>query len=113
MLEIELAQKINSVGKRFFLIRTKIDEDVKNEKAETSEIDAMLKNIRADLRLNVKDLDIPEGDIFVVSNLDTDKWDFKRLIQATTTLPVYLKIALLTALSKDIVREKVDDLRGM
>ncbi len=115
ILEIELARKINSMGKRFLLVRTKIDQDEINEKRKkNSDIDAMLKNTRAHLYTSVKELGIREDEIFVISNYCTDKWDFERLFNATTkTLPTSQKTQFLTTLSKDIVLEKVQDLRGM
>jgi predicted nucleotidyltransferase len=100
--------------KRFYLIRTKIDQDELSEKRrENCNPDAMLKKIRAHLYENVKDLGIREHDIFVISNKYTDKWDFKRLLDVTTkTLPASQTTQVLMNLSKKVVQEKVQSLRG-
>ncbi|CAB3999840.1 interferon-inducible GTPase 5-like [Paramuricea clavata] len=116
-LELELAQKIKSMGKSFFLIRTKIDQDKKNEKRRKKpDIEAMLKRIRAYLYEIVKDFGIREDEIFLISNHKRDKWEFSRLVEAILgKLPAHQKEALtlsLKILSKDVVIGKVEILRS-
>ena len=100
--------------KGLFLIRTKIDQDEMNEKRHKNcDIEAMLQNTKSQLYESVKDLQIGKDDIFVVSNICTEKWDFKRLFDATTKmLPASQKTQFLITLSKDIVLEKVQRLQG-
>jgi immunity-related GTPase family M protein len=110
--EYELARKVKFMGKRFFLIWTKIDQDELSERRHNQDLNAMVEKIRAHLYENVKNLGIREEEIFVISNHYPDKWDFERLVQATTTLPVSQRIQLVTILSKDILAEKIKKLRG-
>lgn len=117
-LELELAQKIKSMRKSFFLIRTKIDQDKKNEKRKKKpDIEAMLRRIRAYCYDRVKDLGIREDEVFLISNHKRDKWEFSRLIEAILgKLPAHQKEALtlsLKILSKDVVEAKVEILRSM
>ena len=116
--ELELAQKIKSMGKSFFLIRTKIDDDKRNEERNKKpDFEGMLRRIRAYLYKNVKDLGIHEDEIFLISNHKRDKWEFNRLVEAILAkLPDHQKEALtltLKVLSKDIVKRKVEILRSM
>ena len=113
-IDIEFAKKIRAMEKRFFLIRTKIDQDEMNEKRHKNcDIDAMLANTQAQLYESVKDLQIRKDNIFVISNTYTEKLDFKRLFDTTTKmLPASQKTQFLMTLSKDIVLEKVQRLQG-
>lgn len=52
--DLKLARKINSVGKNFFFVRTKIDVDVNAEKRKRSfNEEALLQKIRADCLNNL------------------------------------------------------------
>ncbi|CAB4037762.1 interferon-inducible GTPase 5-like, partial [Paramuricea clavata] len=115
-VDLHLAQKIKSMGKSFFLIRTKIDLDAFNEKRKKRpDKEKMLRMIRADLYKNVKDLGIREDEIFLISNYETDRWDFKRLVEAILEkLSTGQKEALtlsLKILSHDVERKNVDVLK--
>ncbi|CAB4045175.1 interferon-inducible GTPase 5-like, partial [Paramuricea clavata] len=116
--DLELALKIKSMGKSFFLIRTKIDVDEDNEKRKRKpNIEEMLRKIQANCYENVKDLGISNDEIFLISKHDTNKWDFVRLVQAVLEkLSAHQKEGLILALSlkqlsKDIVKRKVEVLR--
>ena len=55
--DLVLAKKIRSMGKSFFLIRTKIDQDERNEKRKKSfDVKEMLRKIRDDFSRNMKDV---------------------------------------------------------
>ena len=115
---LELAKKIRSSKKKFFLIRTKIDENVRAEKRKKSfNEEAMLQKIRSDCSENLGDLLSDVRDIFLISNHERDKWDFARLLQAVlNALPTYqretLVLSLGNAVTKDILQKKVQVLRG-
>ena len=116
--DLELAKKIRSSKKKFFLIRTKIDENVRAEKRKKSfNEEAMLQKIRSDCSGNLGDLLSDVRDIFLISNHDRDKWDFARLLQAIlNALPTYqretLVLSLGNAVTNDIFQKKVEVLRG-
>lgn len=116
--DLELAKKIGSIKKKFFLIRTKIDENVRAEKRKKSfNEEAMLQKIRSDCSENLGDLLSDVRDIFLISNHERDKWDFARLLQAIlNALPTYqretLVLSLGNAVTKDILQKKVQVLRG-
>ena len=116
--DLELAKKIRSSKKKFFLIRTKIDENVRAEKRKKSfNEEAMLQKIRSDCSENLGNLLSDVRDIFLISNHHPDKWDFARLLQAIlNALPTYqretLVLSLGNAVTNDIFQKKVQVLRG-
>ena len=116
--DLELAKKIRLSNKKFFLIRTKIDENVRAEGRKRSfNEDAMLQKIRRDSAENLGNLLSDVRDIFLISNHDRDKWDFARLLQAILdALPTYQRESMVLSLgnsvTNDIFQNKVDVLRG-
>lgn len=109
-----LAQKVESMGKSFFFIRTKIDRDVQSQKRclkKKFDENKTLEEIRGDCAQNLKAFSFSEEKIFLVSSHHPAKWDFERLKQAILDqLPSKQKEALLLALhtvSKDILKEKI------
>ena len=115
--DLKLARKIKSIGKNFFFVRTKIDLDVQAEKRKRSfNEEALLQKIRADCLNNLGDLLSNQQDIFLISNHFPGKWDFSRLTTAILeALPRYQRESLtltLTRLSANIVKQKVDILKG-
>ncbi|XP_073238283.1 interferon-inducible GTPase 5-like [Porites lutea] len=116
--DLKLAWRTSSINKKFFLIRTKIDENVRagRRKRSFNEED-MLQKIRSDCCENLGDLLSDVRDIFLISNHDRDKWDFARLLQAIlNALPTYqretLVLSLGNAVTNDIFQKKVEVLRG-
>jgi len=115
--DLKLAREIKSIGKNFFFVRTKIDVDVNAEKRKQSfDEEALLQKFRADCSNNLGDLLNSQKDIFLISNHFPDKWDFSRLTTAILeALPRYQRESLtltLTGLSANIVKQKVDILKG-
>ena len=105
------------MGKNFFFVRTKIDVDVNAEKRKRSfNEEALLQKIRADCLNNLGDLLSNQQDIFLISNHFPDKWDFSRLTSSILeALPRCQRESLtltLTRLSANIVKQKVDILKG-
>ena len=100
--DLEIAKKVKSIGKSFFLIRSKIDADCDWDSNESSKI---LKVIREDCMKNLKDLIASENDIFFINNKDTTKWDFDHLVAAISdALPIRQRECLALSLS-NITRE--------
>ena len=117
--DLKLAEKIKSINKNFFLIRTKIDTSVEAERKGKRSFNekAMLQKIRSDCAENLGNLLSDERDIFLISNHDRDKWDFARLLQAILdALPTYQResmvLSLSNAVTNDIFQKKVEVLRG-
>ena len=119
---MELAKKVRSIEKKFFFIRTKIDENVRAEKRKRSVFneEAMLEKIRHNCVESLGDLLSNEQDVFLISNHYPDKWDFAPLTQAILdALTRYQRESLtlslgnvITRSSQDIFQRKVDVLRG-
>lgn len=118
--DLKLATKIRSIGKHFLFIRTKIDENVRAEKRKRGfDEDAMLAKVRCYCSENLGDLLSNERDVFLISNHHPTRWDFARLTQAILdVLPMYqresltLSLNILTSLSTEILKRKVEVLRG-
>ncbi len=118
--DLELAEKVNSMGKTFFLIRTKIDQDRDNENRKDSpNVEEMVKRIRDKCYNHVKKLGIDEDKIFLINNHHTEEWDFERLIIAILgklsdrQKEAFTLSLSLRSLSEEIVKKRVEVLRGM
>ena len=111
---------MKSLDKSFFFIRTHIDENYRSEKRKKGFNEkAMLNEIRQDCLKYLKGFGVNDEIVFLISNHDPAKWDFDRLTQAILDgLPLRLKesltlsLNLLTTLSKDLLKRKVEILRG-
>ena len=118
--DLNLAKKIRSIEKKFFLIRTKIDNDARSEMRKRSFNErAMLEKIRRDCAANLSDLVSNEQDIFLITNHDRSKWDFDRLTQAILCVLQTLQRESLTlslgnfrSLSTEMLKKKVEVLKG-
>jgi hypothetical protein len=84
-----VAKKLESIGKLFFFVRTKVDMDIKSErrkwrKKHFDEV-KVLEQIKSTYEKLVTD---HENRVFLISNFHPDKWDFNRLATAIyATLP--------------------------
>ena len=112
-----LAEEVKSFKKSFFFVRTHVDENYRAEsRKDNFDEKKMLDKIRGDCLKNLKNLKVEDEEVFLISNNDPDKWDFPRLIKAIEDdLPLSQKESLmlsLTTLSKELVVEKAQILRG-
>ena len=115
----QLAEKIRLMKKSFFFIRSKIDEAIRAEERKRSFNEAAtLRKIRSYCLENLHGL-LEKEDVFLISNHHPIKWDFARLSQAILdALPMYqqvsltLSLSILTSLSTDILKKKVEILQG-
>ena len=115
--DLELAEKVKSIGKSFFLIRTKIDEVCRLKSGERAINEAdILEEIRQDCIKNVKQLISCEEEIFLISNYDTNEWDFDRLIEAIgEVLPLLQRECFtlsLTNVTRKCLKRKAKFLKG-
>ena len=109
-----LAAKVKSMGKSFFFIRSKIDNDRRSEKRKLKKNfkeNKMLRQISDDCMKSIKDFGVGEQDIFLISSHEPTKWDFDRLQKAILDqLPSKQKESLIFTLqtrSKDFLRDKI------
>ena len=118
--DLNLAEKIRSIKKQFFFIRTKIDNDVRSEMRKRSFNErVMLEKIRRDCAENLSDLLSNEQDIFLISNHDPSKWEFDRLTQAILCMlqtlqreSLTLSLGVFRSLSTEMLKKKVKVLQG-
>ncbi|XDV40287.1 hypothetical protein PO909_009404 [Leuciscus waleckii] len=96
--DIELATAIQKSKKLFYLIRTKIDNDVRAESHKRNFDERMLlSNIREDCKSNLLKVGISK--IFLVSSFQLEKYDFEKLIKTLEDeLPENKRFALIQSL---------------
>ncbi|XP_016301397.1 immunity-related GTPase family, e4 isoform X2 [Sinocyclocheilus anshuiensis] len=77
--DVFLAKEIEKKQKRFYFVRTKIDNDIRSV-AKTRNFDEqkVLCTIREDCQRNVKELGNPK--VFLISSYDLGKYDFQDLV---------------------------------
>jgi hypothetical protein len=81
--DLEIIQKVITLSKPFFIIRTKIDADadsVKRIKQDQFKEEEMLSTIRSYIFKRIKTC--PKKDIFIISNYHPREWEFFQLIEA-------------------------------
>ncbi|XP_054856068.1 interferon-inducible GTPase 5-like [Eublepharis macularius] len=83
--DIQLSHEIQKLGKHFYYVRSKMDEDIKNEKRKPDfSEEAALQKVRADCLGNLVQAGISSPQIFLISNSYWDKYDLpllKRTLQ--------------------------------
>ncbi|XP_065430056.1 interferon-inducible GTPase 5-like isoform X1 [Chrysemys picta bellii] len=79
--DANLAQEIEQMGKKFYFVRSKVDEDLRNEKKRKTEIneEEVLQRIRNDCIRNLQKAGIVSPQVFLVSRWDFEKYDAPRL----------------------------------
>lgn len=106
--ELELAAKLKSTGKAFFFIRTKIDTEMQNEsRKQNFDENKTLQYIRKQLYETTKNVISSEKEIFLISNYDTNKWDFDRLIVAIGEALFVLQREFLMNATRECFERKV------
>ncbi|XP_008681961.2 T-cell-specific guanine nucleotide triphosphate-binding protein 2-like [Ursus maritimus] len=108
-----LAQNIKEIGKKFYFVRTKVDNDLYNEeksKPTSFKRERVLQQIRDNCLANLSHIGVPEPCIFLVSNFDLDDFDFPILEETLLKeLPVhkrYTFVLLLPNLSDASIEMK-------
>ena len=118
--ELEVAWKVKSIGKTFFLIRTMIDIEMCYEPGKKSfDENEIFGHIRERMYEGVEHMISSEKDIFLISNFHTKKWDFDRLkaainkaLTAREKECFMLSLPALTNVSHKCLMKKVEILRG-
>ncbi|KAL8219459.1 UNVERIFIED_CONTAM: hypothetical protein K2H54_025214 [Gekko kuhli] len=114
--DVHLAQKIQAMGKKFYLIRSKVDEDLRNRERtdpETYSKEEVLKEIRDDCKQYLEEhLGASNPQIFLTSCWDLDKYDFPDLLETLEKdLPSLKRLAFLLSLpniSPEVIKRKKD-----
>ena len=116
-----LARKLQSFKVPFFFVRTKIDQDYHSEnvtKRSTFNEVTMLDEIKegCSRNLKLKEVEIDDNDIFLISNLYARRWDFARLTEAINNRMHSRKrecfLLSMLSLSENILKKKVEFLKG-
>lgn len=96
--DVFLAKEIQKKQKRFYFVRTKIDNDIRSV-AKTRKFDEqqVLCTIREDCHRNLKELGNPK--VFLISSYDLGKYDFQDLVETLESdLSEYKRCALVQSL---------------
>ncbi|XP_003404960.1 interferon-gamma-inducible GTPase 10 [Loxodonta africana] len=114
-----LAQKIKNDGKKFYFVRTKVDNDLYNEersKPKSFKKERVLQQIRDHCLANLSHIGVPEPCIFLVSNFDLADFDFPRLEETLLMeLPSHKRhtfALLIPCLSDSAIEMKRDFFKG-
>ncbi|XP_053192065.1 interferon-inducible GTPase 5-like [Scomber japonicus] len=116
--DVKLAQEIQKMGKKFYFVRSKIDNDVYNEKRSQREFneETTLAQIREDCIKGLQKLGVKAPQVFLVSSFDLHLYDF-RLLEETLEreLPEHKRNALLFSMpnvSLEIINKKKKALKS-
>ncbi len=115
--DLWLGKEVKARGKLFFFIRTRIDEDMRNDKEDhprTHDETKVLDAVRQNCLTNLQACNVSE--IFLISGkkINMMRWDFpelnKHLIERIPGLKRHAMVLSLTANSKDVIEEKYNTL---
>ncbi|XP_067401803.1 interferon-inducible GTPase 5-like [Emydura macquarii macquarii] len=109
--DAHLAKEINSMGKKFYFVRSKVDVDLANDqkKGNFNEVET-LEEIRNDCMHHLRKAGIISPQVFLVSRFDLDKYDSPQLQETfANELDTHKRHVLICALpstSEEILKEK-------
>ncbi len=102
--DLWLSQEVKKYGKGFFFIRSRVDEDLVNEKRDhpkTFNEEKILEEIRKESYKYIKQID-PTAHVFVISGLleNTKRFDYA-LMENTliTSFPIYKRRAMIMSMT--------------
>ncbi|XP_063056005.1 interferon-gamma-inducible GTPase 10 [Engraulis encrasicolus] len=97
--DLMLAQEILKKKKKFYFLRSKIDNDIRAEQFKKNfDVDKLIACIREDLTAHLKRC-IVTPTVFLVSSFDLDKYDFPILVDTLIAdLPAHKREALILSL---------------
>uniref|UniRef100_A0A3B1ICZ9 IRG-type G domain-containing protein n=1 Tax=Astyanax mexicanus TaxID=7994 RepID=A0A3B1ICZ9_ASTMX len=92
--DIMLAKEIQKGNKRFYFIRSKVDNDIRGEeRKKTFDREETLSKIRRDCQENLKELGNPP--VFLISSCNLSEFDFEKLVSTLNSeLPQHKQYAL-------------------
>ncbi|KAM5168986.1 immunity-related GTPase family M protein [Callospermophilus lateralis] len=113
MNHVKLAKAIEGMGKRFYVVWTKLDRDFSTSALSKGQL---LQNIQENIKENLQKEGVWEPPIFLVSNLDPLLHDFPKL---RNTLKIDLSnircrgsLVMLSHICEKIINDKVNSLKG-
>ncbi len=118
--DLWLAKEVQKAGKVFFLIRTRLDENLKNHKSDyptTYSETAVIKEIRMDCEKNLRTANL-SCHVYIISGKikHTARWDYPRLlddmVSKTSGLQRHAMVLSLTANSRRIIELKYEIMKG-
>lgn len=80
--DAQLAKAIGKTGKNFYFVRTKVDNDIHNErrsKPQTFDQERILQMIRKKCQGKLQEDNVSHPRVFLVSNIDVSDYDFPNL----------------------------------
>ncbi|XP_044231250.1 interferon-inducible GTPase 5-like [Thunnus albacares] len=116
--DVKLAQEIQKIGKKFYFVRSKIDNDLRNEERSQREFNAKrtLAQIRENCIQGLQKQGVDAPQVFLVSSFDLHLYDFHLLEETLEReLPALKRNALLLAMptvNLEIINKKKEALQA-
>ncbi|XP_033985354.1 interferon-inducible GTPase 5-like [Trematomus bernacchii] len=116
--DVKLALKIQKMGKKFYFVRSKIDNSMREAKRSQRafNIEDTLKKIRDDCIKGLENQDIRSPQVFPVSSFDLHLYDFHLLMETLEReLPAHKRDVLLLAMpivNLEIINKKKEALQS-
>ncbi|XP_033932848.1 interferon-inducible GTPase 5-like [Pseudochaenichthys georgianus] len=116
--DVELAKEIQRMGKKFYFVRSKIDQDMRNEEETVSDFNAenVLTKIRNNCIQGLEKEDVESPKVVLVSSHHLHLYDFCKLQETLEReLPAHKRAALLLALpivNLQIIKKKKEALQS-
>ncbi|XP_043560283.1 interferon-inducible GTPase 5-like [Chiloscyllium plagiosum] len=113
----KLAKEIKRLGKNFYFVRSKIDNDLDSKRKGGGQFneEEQLEKIRNDCVSKLQRTGIPSPSVFLISNFDLNLYDFSLLNKALegdlTNIMKNMYILALPNLNSEIVEKKRKELR--
>ncbi|XP_029138012.2 interferon-inducible GTPase 5-like [Labrus bergylta] len=110
--DVKLAKEIQKMKKKFYFVRSKIDDNIRNEKISQREFneERTLTQIRDNCIQGLQDQGLQSPQVFLVSSFHLTLYDFPLLVETLKKeLPELKKEAFLLAMpniSVDMIKEK-------
>ncbi|XP_032886843.1 interferon-inducible GTPase 5-like [Amblyraja radiata] len=115
--DAKLAKEIKRLGKKFYFVRSKIDDDLNSMRQQqtTFDEDAEMEKIRSDCVSQLGKAGIPDPTVFLISSFKKNMYDFPHLIKSLGAgLPNVKESVFVLALpnlSVEIIRKKGEVLK--
>ena len=116
--DLWLAKQVESKGKKFYFIRNKVDQDIRNELYDHPKLfdeATLIEKLRQNCLDNLQNAGLKMSPVFIISShlINKEKWEFSIAIQKLVTdLPVNKQEALLLSLSgTSILTEEMIDMK--
>ncbi|XP_061599541.1 interferon-inducible GTPase 5-like [Cololabis saira] len=110
--DVKLAQAMKKMGKKFYFVRSKIDNDLRSEARSKRDFSAekTLKQVRGNCIQGLQKEGFESLQVFLISSFDVNLHDFRLLHETLEReLPAHKKLALLLAvpnISLEVINKK-------